>query len=450
MVDSPHGDHMTYKILFPIETAARELLFKTVLASKLASSGHECYLGAKSEIYHLFDKISPFVYFDKGYHPNVSDKIYNSIKENGGVIVNLDEEGGVDFKNCNTISKRYPEKIFECCDLIYLWGTSQYNLLKSKRVNFDKEKVVVSGHPRFELLKPEYHHLYAPEVSKIHQKYKDYILISTNMGFGNNIRGDDFVRQNYGKRIKNIDTIIEFDKEKTHQIIDFVKKLSLEAPYSIILRPHPEEDHGIYKNAFKNIKNIHVLFEGSVIPWLIGAVVMIHPDCTTGIESLMVGNQPISLMPDFDNDLCTFMPIELSVRYNDQDKLKDDILNKKYPKKINNGYRESLNGYFSYDMDSTDIIIENLIHFLSSKRPGNKRNLNKGSTIYRTILNTVKRHYYKATKNELYLLQENKLKGFNQKVIYSLISRINNDLLNAEKVKNTKINRYLFKISPQD
>ena len=64
-----------WKILFPIETANRELHYKTIISCYLAKKGFECYIGSKNDIYALFEKLSPFIYFDKGYHSE-SVKIY--------------------------------------------------------------------------------------------------------------------------------------------------------------------------------------------------------------------------------------------------------------------------------------------------------------------------------------------------------------------------------------
>ncbi len=66
---------MTYNILFPIEISARELLYKTALASLFTKYGHHCYIGSKTEIFTLIDKIEKIVYFEKSYHEGNSEHI---------------------------------------------------------------------------------------------------------------------------------------------------------------------------------------------------------------------------------------------------------------------------------------------------------------------------------------------------------------------------------------
>ena len=72
-------------ILIPIEISSRELSYKIYLSHLLALKGFKCYLGYKSIIWHLTEKMQGYIYFDKGYHKGISDKIYDSVKKNKGV-----------------------------------------------------------------------------------------------------------------------------------------------------------------------------------------------------------------------------------------------------------------------------------------------------------------------------------------------------------------------------
>ena len=209
------------------------------------------------------------------------------------MIVNLDEEGAVDFPENSILKSRYANVLLRF--LKGFWGNNQFKLLKNNIS--DLSKVMISGHPRFELLKKDFQNLYKEEVDKINFSYGNYILINTNMGFGNNLRGDDFVRKNYISRFKNINEIISFDKEKCNVYISLIKKIAKVCKGNIIFRPHPEENTFIYKNAFKNIDNVHVIFRGSSVDWILGCELMIHPDCSTAIESAIMGKEVISFLP---------------------------------------------------------------------------------------------------------------------------------------------------------
>jgi surface carbohydrate biosynthesis protein len=117
-------------ILIPIESAARELLSKTYLAHHLALKGFQCYLGRKLHINYLINNLKGYIYIDKGYHKGVSKKLYAEIKKNNGTIINLDEEGGVDFNDGSTIRHRYTKTLFDNAYLTFMWGNQQYELVK--------------------------------------------------------------------------------------------------------------------------------------------------------------------------------------------------------------------------------------------------------------------------------------------------------------------------------
>ena len=99
-------------ILIPLETSSRELLYKVYLCQLLALKGFNCYLGKKGSISYLMKKMRGYICLDKGYHEKVSEKLYDQIKENKGIIINLDEEGAVDYSDNSILLSRYSEKMF--------------------------------------------------------------------------------------------------------------------------------------------------------------------------------------------------------------------------------------------------------------------------------------------------------------------------------------------------
>ena len=158
------------KIFIPVEISSRELMYKVYLCNVLASRGVECYLGSKANISYLSKKSKDFIYLDKGFHHGVSEKIYEILKENNASFVSLDEEGALDFNDGSVLRQRYTSRLFESAEAVFLWGQRQFeNLIIDK---IDTVKCVISGHPRFQLLKPEYRCLFEEEKNKIEIKLK--------------------------------------------------------------------------------------------------------------------------------------------------------------------------------------------------------------------------------------------------------------------------------------
>lgn len=412
-------------VLIPIETANRELLYKLYLANLLTLNGFECYLGNKININFLLSVFKSYIYLDKGYHKGVSDTLYRTIKNNNGIIVNLDEEGGVDYSDNRTLLTRYTNELFSNAEISFLWGKHQFDLLKNR---FGKmNRVFVSGHPRFELLKLEYQSLYSDEVEILKSRYKKFILINTNFGFGNNIKGDKFVELNYGSRYNNIKDIIRFDKYKQNLFISLIDKISSKLDWTIVIRPHPEEDLSLYKKYFKSNDKVTAIYKGSVIPWLLASEVMIHPDCTTGIESLMLGKKSLSYLPaDSPTELVTKLPLEASYRFQDEKLLINFLINKEYRQSVDIKRYDFVEDYFSYSCNTSSIIV-NKINTLK-----NGKNNKKNSVVF-SYKDRI-RLLYKSIKMNLNFtrsgkLLRNKISGLN----YDSIQRHHQNLEKIDK-----------------
>jgi surface carbohydrate biosynthesis protein len=430
-------------ILIPIETASRELLYKVYLCRLLALERFTCYLGRKSEINYLLGKFTNYIYLDKGYHEGLSERIYATVKNNRGIIISLDEEGAVDYVNGSTLRNRYSEKFFNSVDFTFLWGSKPYEIIKD---NIScKNKTKITGHPRFELLKPEFHYLYKKDRAKLKKIYGDFILINTNMGFGNNIKGDEFVVDNYGKRFENIKDIIEFDKYKVREYCLLAVELSKLSNKTIIFRPHPEEDQSYYTAAFDAFENIKVIYEGSVVPWLLASEQVIHPDCTTAVEAFFIGKTPISFLPENSPDtMLTEAPLKVSVKFNKIDHLISYLNNFK-----KNKIDESVNRimyaeeYFSYSKSSINGVIEQFVTIKRNTHNSQNNRIGLGVLLYLKL----KHLYNKVRSNSMTIkLGNNKMKGFDDKNIKLIFESIPN-IDDKTKVKVNRISEKLFTFS---
>ena len=427
----------------PIEISNRELIWRTLFCMKASQKGIECYLGTKREINYLMDKVGPFVYIDKGFHKGVSQTIYQRVKENGGIIVSLDEEGAIDFEDQSTLKVRYDEDLFNDVSLVCFWGENQ--LRKVKDNISDLANTIVTGHPRFEYLKPDYHYLYEKDKEQIKNKYGNFILINTNMGFGNNYRGKEFIISNYSGRFKNIQSIINNDEIKLKAYIELIIKLADIKGRDIVIRPHPEENKKIYENTFQNHKNINVIYDKSVIPWILASDVMIHPDCTTGVESLMLGKKSISFLPKgLDESLLTILPIKASHVFNSKKKLVEYInLGESIDTNVDWAEYSWLKNSFNFSASITNIIISEILKII--KTNNNHSQIKKLTSM--EITKICLRYYYHMVKNPYDKLLNNKIDGFKSKNITQLVKTIknNNPIFNTITVK--KLNKHLYQFS---
>lgn len=438
-------------VLIPVETAARELTYKTLLAARLAESGLCCFVGNKSAIGLLIERLNGFVYLDKGFHLGVSEALHKKITEAGGRVVNLDEEGAVDYPDSSSLKTRYASSLFDGTNTVLFWGTSQMSLVEESLGLALKDRVgssvFLTGHPRFELLKPEYVSLYALEVEQIKKQYGSFILINTNMGFGNNIKGAGHVLDSYRKRFPSIDGMVEFDIEKRSFFVKLVRQLAESSTKRIVFRPHPEEDLGFYRDALSAFDHVDVVFEGSSIPWLLACDHMIHPDCTTAVEMLMLGRKPLSVLPPkATEEFVTTLPVGASIRFESAQQLIDYLgIHDSAESVVDVKEYPFLESYFTYSENAFDAVALAIEKASEAIDTCSNRSL---GFIDRIRLLKRERSFRKAKGPGADLIR-NKLRGFDRKGVESAFVLRSQLGIREDQVSLRQLSGHLFIIAPK-
>lgn len=296
---------MKKKILYlPIETIARELDSKLLLAHRALSRDYFIIIGRKNYLKKISEKLRYGIYFFMIHQP----ESYPSIKTNDQFCnVVLDEEGLV-FLNDTAFLRRSMPKRLKHLKIIFTWGIYQQKLLLKENPKL-LNKLSVVGNPRFDLLRSEYQILFKSSCKKLQQKLGKYVLINTNFVPGNYshyyITGYlEKIKSNYIKSkedycyySKKVNYYQQLFKHYCKAIIYLSEKFS---EINFILRPHPSEDYKNWEKALNSFKNIKVFHEGNVIDWIYGAKAIIHTGCTTGIEAWAL-NKPVLRYNPFPN-----------------------------------------------------------------------------------------------------------------------------------------------------
>jgi surface carbohydrate biosynthesis protein len=429
-------------LLFPIEIGNREQSAKIFLACKFVEQGEQCYIGTKQQIARLVHSVPTPIYFDKGYHKGVSEQLFNRINKKNGLIVSLDEENGVDLKNNNSLNHRFPNNIFGTYDLIFLWGKFQYQFLKKNRESFNSRNVFAFGHPKFELLKYENRKVWNAEVLQIKKIYSDYILINSSFGLGNNILGKKFVISNYQDRIENIKNLIMYEEKQIAHFIELVKYLDLNMELNIVFRPHPEEDIDTYKNAFRNCTRVSVIYDRSIIPWIMGCERMIHHSCTTAIEAAMLDKNPISYGIDYNEQLIPWLPIKVSKVFNHKLELLEYISKEDVGE--NSNHRQYLDDYFAFYENTTKNIVRRTLEYLQDNKVRKESFSPLEFMIISNLRYFVREIMYRLKLKRKNPLLRNKIKGFNWQAVKAILKSYKHNDLVARGVQIKWINPELF------
>jgi len=357
------------KILYlPIETIVRELNARLLLAHQAVNRGYSVITGDKYNVYKAAEILKSGIYFYKSHGVKNFPKKVSCDTE--FKFISLDEEGLV-FVNDNKYLLNSKPYELEHLDMVFTWGSYQRDLLIKENPGLRKKTVAI-GNPRFDLLRPEFKVLYDSESRKICKKWGKYILINTNFAPGNFSR---LYECSYVEsRVHQFFTIIgrapteeeknfiveeaKYYRELFERYVEMIKVISAKFPdINFVLRPHPSEDIINWKEALKNLRNVHVVFKGSAIDWIIGALVVIHTGCTTGIEAWALQKPVIAYNPNTKKGIEPPLPNKFGVKVTDIGELYKvlaDVIKGNFKLKIDKkqleiakSYIESITGDYS-------------------------------------------------------------------------------------------------------
>ncbi|WP_332634574.1 surface carbohydrate biosynthesis protein [Halalkalibacter flavus] len=299
----------------PIELPKRELDGKLLLAYYAVKNNYSVIIGRQPAVYANAKHFPRGIFFSKGY-PNASGYRHGplrNIKKMGHAIVELDEEGLLLDRDIKFISDRTTENNYKILNQIYCWGNEQENALSKAYPKF-KNRLFVTGHPRFDLLRKKFRSVHNDEVEKIKKKYGDFILINTRFSIYNHVSGDRFQRLPTAKALHNrYPNLYSHLRDLYHHFIKMIKSLSYSYPnLNIVIRPHPSESKVSYQKEFQNYNNVFIEHEGTIAKWNLASNIVIHNSCTTGLEAFLLGKPVISYRPITSNQHDEYLPNAVS------------------------------------------------------------------------------------------------------------------------------------------
>ncbi len=290
--------------LLPIEIKDREIFSKVFLSYKLLEKGHKVIIGSQRDIPQNISKISNCFWFDKNTFVSKLNKNSDMKYIDKNHIGMLDEEGPLAFFNSFSTDIRYPKKISKFYDFFFVWGNED-----RKKIKFLKQNVIILGHPKYDLLKKPYVHVWDTKVKSIKKKYKDFVLF--NSSFKSRPSKENYrksiitLRDNLSnkkklkKSLKNLNVVFDDEEKNYTETIKLLKELAnVYKTTNFIFRPHPNENINFVKKKFGKIpKNLKIIYQGSVTPWIISSRLLMHSGCTTALEAAVLRKKIICFIP---------------------------------------------------------------------------------------------------------------------------------------------------------
>lgn len=298
-------------LYLPIGTKCRELPGKTLLAAKAVERGWRVVIGGLDMRAELLEESPPGLLVENNVPDDKADR-FRRLKDRGYVIANLSEESALYRDAEEYWTHRIGTRALESTDVVFTVGVRSEEDIRVHR-QAAAGRMVRTGNPRFDTLLPGVRTVYDADAGAIRRRHGRFLLVNSNFGPANPYKmGLDVVAA--WRRDGKLTTPEQIDRKrreiayKTRQMIDLQALLATVAAAGaferIVVRPHPTENHDAWR-AWASAVNVDVEYEGSAIPWILAAEMMLHAGCTTAIEALLLDRPTVSFVPRPDSEFVT-------------------------------------------------------------------------------------------------------------------------------------------------
>ncbi len=295
-------------LIVPVENQVRELDAKLLLACVAAERGMPVVLGSRTYINFAMPYLPRGLFLAKSMR-SISKRSLGIIRGLGHEIVAWDEESLVRYTSPEYYAWRYSEDTFKHIDQLFAWGQDDAAFFAGYH-GYTGVPVHVTGNPRIDQLRPEVRGYFAPEVEALRSRYGDFILVNTNFSFVNNfvaslnlIEHDASGQAGVSRTGRGMSLPFATGMAAHQQAIydhfrELLPQLAAWFPrHRIVLRPHPSENHAVWRQILAGCPDVVVAHEGNVVPWLMAARVLLHNGCTTAVEASVLETPAVSYMP---------------------------------------------------------------------------------------------------------------------------------------------------------
>ena len=299
-------------IILPVENQVRELDAKIFLAAVMAERGFPVIMGSRAFVHFIVEKVPRGVYMAKSMR-RLSIKMFSILRQLGHEIVAWDEEGLVRWPDEEYWRWRLSPETMSMVSHLLAWGEDDARWLR-EYPGYSGAPIHITGNPRIDLLRPELRDFYKDKADHLRERFGRFVLINTNFSKVNHFfphlsELKRAVRQRGDKEPESFDVGKGILKEKLFRsFLEMVPELCRRLnDFTVVVRPHPAENHAPYIQAAEGLKNLVVLNEDSVIPWIMASKLLIANGCTTMIEAAVLGTPTIAYQPvqdpRYDDDL---------------------------------------------------------------------------------------------------------------------------------------------------
>lgn len=304
-------------LMIPVEIQVREMDAKILLSAVAAERGFPVVMGSRTFVHFQASRVPRGVYLAKSMR-TLSIKMFGILRELGHEIVAYDEDGLVRSPDHEYYRWRLSPVTVGQVRHLMAWGEDDARVLGAYD-GYRGAPIHITGNPRIDLMRPDLREYYRPEVDALRGRFGDFVLVNTNFNKVNHF----FTEMSHLKRAAEAPDptsahAFEVGKGR-HKLALFrafqemVPRLcQAVADRTVVLRPHPEENHGPWRELASRCPNLRVVNEGNVVPWLMATRALVANSCTTMVESAVLGVPTVNFEPVTSKEYDYQLPNSLS------------------------------------------------------------------------------------------------------------------------------------------
>ena len=295
-------------LLIPVENQVREFDPKLLLACIAARHGFPSVIGSRREMEFNIDSFPGAIYLSKSM--TIRSLLFFRIAHRfGHEIVAWDEEALVHLPPEIYFSRRLDPSAIRYVSNLFAWGQDNAELWRGYPHLPADTPIHVVGNPRGDMLRPEIRPFYEKEADELRSSHGDFILVNTNFNHVNAFGPDMNLfkpvkkpgdRPKFGRAARGMTRayakgLSEHKQAVFAQFRQLIPALEEAFPdHRIVVRPHPTENHEVYRKIAGRCRRVRVTNGGNIVPWLMAARALVHNGCTTGVEAYLMGVPAIS------------------------------------------------------------------------------------------------------------------------------------------------------------
>ena len=289
-----------------LEIKQRELESRTMVAAHLLKAGIAVIFGQQWSMFANAAALPRGVMLFKTVN-DIQAGVMEKCRSVGHLIAATDEEVLVCTED-ECFLEVFSPTAAKNCDLFFAQSEFHRQVVERKFPSL-RGKTQTAGNVRVDCLTPKRRASLGGEVKRIADTYGSYILFNTNYAQLNSIWKDRNTVANIAAKaglldvddpasIKEYRAKWDWEQLNRDEMMKLLKWVTENHHgRNIVLRPHPGEVPTYWKDMFNGQERFHIIPRSNPHPWILGADLVVHTTCTTGLEAALMDKPVVNLVP---------------------------------------------------------------------------------------------------------------------------------------------------------